>query len=698
MKNILLILTLFITTNLYSSEIDTLVIHSDIKDVTVFFDGAQILREAKINVTQGKYLLVIDKLPAEINPQSIQIDNHQQGKILSVKHQLTYPSTTNVIAKQYETKIKQQEIKYNEIANEINVYKIEEDILMDNSTLHKKEEGTTIAEIKEASDFYRAKLNEIKRNKLYLSLQLDSIKQKIRDLYKEQNKKLSKENKTYSKISFALDCETSINSVFTISYYVSSAAWSPLYDFRVTDIHKPLNITYNANIYQSTGEDWNNVNLTLSTNRPSLSNIKPELDTWFINRKKKPKKNNKTQNSQNNVQQDGSYTKTSMINGQSALKGQIIDQETKEPVPFASLEVKDKGEIIARTTSDFDGLYTIKPIKSGCYTIKVSSVGYQALEVKGVCMKADEITFQDLKLKSTKIELAEIEVVEYKVPLIQKDQTTTGVTFNREDLGRPTRYGGSLASSVGGIKRSRNKEEDVHIISGYESSTNITSLEYKIDIPYSIPSDGNDYSVKIKEVNKPVNYVYYAIPKLDPEVFLIAELSDWTQLNLLSGTSSIYYKGTFTGASEIDANSTQDTLELSLNRDKNIVVKRELLKEQSERQFIGRDIKETVSWNITVKNNKNESAKIFVEDQFPISEKKAVRIERLEHSNGRVDDKTGQVIWELELAPNEKKELLLQYTIIDKKHHEKDHPYIDSVSIVVCNVCTNYWHTGYFNQ
>ncbi len=659
MKHILLILTLFITANLYSSEIDTLVIHSDIKDVTVFFDGAQISREAKINVTQGKYLLVIDKLPAEINPQSIQVDNHQQGKILSVKHQLTYPSTTNTITKQYEAKIKQQEIKYNEIANEINVYKIEENILLNNSMLSKKNKGTTIAEIKEASDFYRAKLNEIKQNRLHLSLQLDSIKQKIRDLYKEQNKAMSEENKTYSKISFALDCKVSINSVFTISYYVSSAAWTPIYDFRVTDINRPLNVVYNANIYQSTGEDWNNVNLTLSTNRPSLNNTKPELATWFINKRNSYKKN--------------VYKKKNVVHGQSALKGKTVDKETGEAIPFANIAVYKDGEMIAGSTTDFDGRYIIKPIKPGYYNVTASSVGYKALEINGVRVNLGAITFQDIEMQPSDIALSEVEVVEYKVPLIQKDKTFAGETVDEAEIAlMPSRRANSKAATVGGIMGTRSNEsysyiDGVQVVGtrteSYESSTNITSLEYKIDIPYSIPSDGNDYSVKIKEVSKAVNYVYYAIPKLDPEVFLIAELSDWAQLNLLSGTSSIYYKGTFTGASEIDANSTQDTLELSLNRDKNIVVSRTLLKEKRERQRIGKDIKETISWNIIVKNNKQEKVKLFLEDQFPISENKSVKIEQLEHSNGKVNKKTGQVLWELELEPNEKKELLLKYSV-----------------------------------
>ena len=88
MKIKFLILTLLVAVNLYSNEIDTLKLTSEIKDVTVFFDGAQITREVKITVLKGKHLFVLENLPAEINPQSIQIDNNQKGEILSVKHEL----------------------------------------------------------------------------------------------------------------------------------------------------------------------------------------------------------------------------------------------------------------------------------------------------------------------------------------------------------------------------------------------------------------------------------------------------------------------------------------------------------------------------------------------------------------------------------------------------------------------------------
>ena len=98
-----------------------------------------------------------------------------------------------------------------------------------------------------------------------------------------------------------------------------------------------------------------------------------------------------------------------------------------------------------------------------------------------------------------------------------------------------------------------------------------------------------------------VDYEYVVVPKLDPDAFLTAHLNNWEKLDLLSGKASIYFKGTFTGESYIDANQSEDTLTLSLGRDKNIVVSREENKKVDEKQFYGNNAKETIAWDIVVK-------------------------------------------------------------------------------------------------
>jgi len=667
MKKLILILTILISGNAFCNKIDTIPAKSNITDVTVFFNGAQITRHAELNVNKGKHLVIMDKLPQEINSQSIQVNGITDCKILSVKHQLNYQNENKKGTEELdaENKIKAQELKIKELKNKLNVFDLEEKLLLDNSLLRKKDEGSAISEIKEAADFYRTRLNEIRQGKLDLLTTLDAAKIEIQKLYSQLNELTAKKHKTYSQILVTLDCEKNTSANLIFSYYISSAGWEPLYDFRVDDITKPLSIVYNANVYQSSGEDWNNVNIKLSTNNPSLSGNIPELNTWYLGNR--------------NPFPIGKIEK-----GISTLKGRVLDDKTNEGIPFANVEIIKGNKLIGGATTDFDGQYTIKPIQSGIYNIKTTFIGYTPAQINNVSLAPDKITFLDFNMKAMETELCEDVIVDYKIPLINKENTASGATVTVEGISKmPNRSADIIATSVGGvysgtenIRGARNNETAYFVderkskreveTSNYISNTlktAVANLEYAIEIPYTIPSDGENYSLKIKEVSLPVDYVYHAIPKLDNDAFLIAEIQDWTQLNLLSGKSSIYYQGTFTGESNIDVDQASDTLKISLGRDNNIIVKREGNKRMIDKRIIGNSIKETIGWDITVKNNKNTKIKITVDDQYPLSERKSILIEQLESTNAKIDEKTGKLTWELELEPNEKKVLTYKYSV-----------------------------------
>ncbi|PLX06800.1 MAG: hypothetical protein C0596_13935 [Marinilabiliales bacterium] len=72
----------------------------------------------------------------------------------------------------------------------------------------------------------------------------------------------------------------------------------------------------------------------------------------------------------------------------------------------------------------------------------------------------------------------------------------------------------------------------------------------------------------------------------------------------------------------MDVNIASDTLDISLGRDKNIIIKREGIKEINDAKIIGNNVTETIGWNISIKNNKNTPIRIIVEDQFPVSTRK----------------------------------------------------------------------------
>ncbi len=137
--------------------------------------------------------------------------------------------------------------------------------------------------------------------------------------------------------------------------------------------------------------------------------------------------------------------------GQGGIKGKVTDDKG-EPIPFANVVVKMGGNLITGTQTDFDGLYTIKPLQPGNYDIEASFVGFQSVQIKGVIVKSDKLSFQDLKLSSGAIDLTTVQVFDYAVPLIDKDNTAGGETVTRDDIDKlPGRSATDVTKTVGGI-------------------------------------------------------------------------------------------------------------------------------------------------------------------------------------------------------------------------------------------------------
>jgi TonB-dependent SusC/RagA subfamily outer membrane receptor len=194
-------------------------------------------------------------------------------------------------------------------------------------------------------------------------------------------------------------------------------------------------------------------------------------------------------------------------------------------------------------------------------------------------------------------------------------------------------------------------------------SDNQLDVVFDIDIPYDIPSNGKEQGVELKEYKLPCTYQYYAAPAADKETYMLGQMQGWEKLNLLPGEASIMVEGTYIGKSFIDPGSTQDTLNLTLGRDKRIVVKREKVKDFSSVKFLGSAKKEIFTYEISVRNNKKEKVQLLLKDQYPISTDKDIEDELLESSGATVDRDTGILLWRVELAPGESRQYRISYSI-----------------------------------
>ena len=113
----------------------------------------------------------------------------------------------------------------------------------------------------------------------------------------------------------------------------------------------------------------------------------------------------------------------------------------------------------------------------------------------------------------------------------------------------------------------------------------------------------------------------------------------------------------------IDPNTTADTLNLSLGRDKRIAVKRSVVKELSSLKTSGKESRQIFTYEIIVKNNKLTDVNLLLKDQYPLSTIKEVEVKLEEDGAAMVNPETGVLTWKIDLKPGESKKVRFTYSV-----------------------------------
>lgn len=499
---------------------------STITEVTIFRQGAEVRREGKVSIAAGRSVLKFTGLSPSLSPESLQFTATGDFTILSVTHQLNYlaePKPTKQIEvlearkKQFEQQLKQEQALGQ-------VFQEEEALLLANRQIGGQQNGVPIDGLRATAEYFRQRLSEIKLEQLEIAGRQETLRDSISRLALQlQQLNAAGQSRSVSEVVVAVDAPRAVRAGFRISYLVSQAGWSPLYDLRVESVGQPVELQYKAQAYQQSGENWENVQLTLSTGKPMSTARKPVLNTWW-------------------------------------LREHVII--VTGAAPRGRMQKMDMAE--------------------------------------------SEILLDDARITSGAIPAEGPEVQAY-------DQATT--------------------------------------------------FAFRINAPYDIPSDGQQYVVAIGEETLPASYEYYAAPRLNPHAFLTANVTGWEQYRLLSGPANLFFEGTYLGKSLLNANVATDTLSFSLGIDEGIVITREKEKQFTDKQFIGNKKTETIGWKIELRNNKRQAISIVVEDQYPVSTTEEIEVELESHKGAEVDKASGKLRWEVELKAGKTETLGFRYSV-----------------------------------
>ncbi|MFN8350732.1 MAG: DUF4139 domain-containing protein [Flavobacteriales bacterium] len=245
-----------------------------------------------------------------------------------------------------------------------------------------------------------------------------------------------------------------------------------------------------------------------------------------------------------------------------------------------------------------------------------------------------------------------------------------GARADKAIMGMPS----AAPPSVADGESVRLKYEDMDAVTEVANTVvyNTTTVEFAIDAPFSVPADGMAHTVAVKTHNVPATYKHYCTPKLDKDAFLYARTTGWEDLNLIPGQANVFFEGTYVGQSYLNVQSTADTLDVSLGRDKGVVVERVRRKRTDDKATIGGKRTINVGFDISVRNTKGSAIDIEVRDQHPLSPRSEIEVKLEEKGEATVNEQTGQLTWDLRVEPKSTKKVGFAYSV----KHPKDMPVV----------------------
>lgn len=268
----------------FSQKTNEIPIKSPISQVKLFLTAGEMTHQSEVKLAKGRNKLVYSGISAFADPQSIQFFANQTYRLVSVSTEMDF-----LAAEQYNPKIavlKDSLEKTKDLlqlnSDIFNSYQAELAVLNTNRDLKGENQNLSIAQIKEAGEYYRTRTLEINKQVSKLNKEKQKLNNQI-ELIRYQLTELNfNENQRSNQIIVLIDSEVATTTSCTIRYLVSDCGWAASYDLAATDLNQKINLKYKARIYNNTGNDWNNVDLILSTADPLLSASQPILEPWYI--------------------------------------------------------------------------------------------------------------------------------------------------------------------------------------------------------------------------------------------------------------------------------------------------------------------------------------------------------------------------------------------------------------------------------
>lgn len=618
------------------------VVDSKITEVTVFSQGAQITRTVEVGLQAGEQTLLFNDVALSVGAESLQLTQLDEAEwsLHQLKHQVQYLNNDSAFLDSLEFLNKALNKTNKDLTALKEQYRtnlVKEKVLLANTNYEKS--SNPVNTLEQGLSLIDRKMGGLRKERGLLNAY-------IKDREKEQQTFLNalllkrlEQSSPKGQIMVKVSSKTPQKAKLKLTYFVENAGCQPVYDLQMTSPGDPLKIVYKAQVQQTSGEQWKDVKLSLGTAKPAQGLAQPELRPFEVGNL-----SYNTQSNRSNIRPQNEIRGT--------VSGLIYNSSTNQPAQQATiLAYNNYQQVVGASTSNVAGQFQVA-LKQPAQKLLVISTGYQQKEVYLTPNKMFyEIDFNPTK-KSYQTTAEDI------APMAVRDISSV------ESNIRGARSEGTTFFIDGvQVKGASNVPKEVYNYGAFERPANGTNLNFTLTEPFSLASDGESLNVVLKALEVPADFQYLIIPKKSEESFLVAELADYSQLNLLEGKSNIFVNQTFLGSSTLDPFTPKDTLSLNMGVDPRLRAQRTLIKQKTRQSAFSGDKTREFTYQLEIQNTFEDSIRVKLIDQIPISKSEPITVKLLEAEGAKYTSATGELEWKLQMAPSEKRKLTFRYEI-----------------------------------
>ncbi len=279
-----LILFALLTTDT-SAQTPIWIDRSEVREVKVYLSGAMISRTASVVLKPGIQEVVIDHLSPYIDPSSITLKGSGDATLHAVRFQQNYlqESRKSNEVLSLEAQLDSLNLLLGKTKNRLAVNTETQNLLLANKSVGGSNTGLAADKLEQVVDYFNRKLTGLREEQLEVQQREKKLNEQVQRMQQQLNQLRQQQMQPTGNIIVRLDVRSAGQFGMDFSYFVGAGvSWIPSYDIRVKDVSSPVELIYKATVSQRTGEDWNQVRLSLHGNQPSSGSQRPTLFPWLL--------------------------------------------------------------------------------------------------------------------------------------------------------------------------------------------------------------------------------------------------------------------------------------------------------------------------------------------------------------------------------------------------------------------------------